>query len=55
MEWSYAFGALLLAVVLAGAVLYTRHRGRWQRAVTDASTRQVYREEEQRRVAKGEP
>lgn len=54
MEWSYAFGALVLAIVIAGAIVYTRQRSRLQRAVTDASTEGLYREEERRRVAKGE-
>lgn len=55
MELSYGLGALLLGIVIAGALLYSRHRGWWQRAITDTGTRQVYRQEEQRRVRKGEP
>jgi hypothetical protein len=55
MELSYGLGALLLGIVIAAVLLYSRRRNWWQRVETDTGTRQVYREEEQRRVREGEP
>jgi hypothetical protein len=55
MELTYGLGALVLGIAIAAALLYSRHRSWWQRATTDAATRDLYRKEENRRVAKGEP
>jgi hypothetical protein len=55
MEWTYGLGALVLGLVIAATLIYSRHRGWWQRLNTDAATRDLYRKEENRRVAKGEP
>lgn len=55
MELTYGLGALVLGIVIAAVLLYSRQRGWRQRATTDAATRDLYRKEENRRVAKGEP
>ena len=55
MEWTYALGAIVLCAALAAVLIYSRHRGWWRRLETDAATRDLYRKEENRRVARGDP